>query len=291
MSDGYAGAVNEAVDAERVAAEAEARTVTGGAGRGHYLDPAGSTMAGVLAGGYKDPATGELHRHFTVREMDGEDEDLLGGKGNAMALINQVIVRCLVSIGPITDRARFAEAVQQMPTADRVAVLITLWRASLGDHYVQKLECPNEDCRKEDRYTTDLSSLVVQPMPRPTERAYRTELPSGRVVQWHIMTGSDEEWMGMASRKQREKDGTTLAFLARVDELDGTRLDREARYADACARLKALPKRDRHMMRQLIVEYEGGVDTDVEYECKHCGHQWRGVIPVGAPSFFFPSVR
>jgi hypothetical protein len=294
--------INEVEDAKRVAEEAaaavdnpETRTVTGDKGRGHYLDPAGNTMSGRLAGGYL-AAPEKLYKEFVVREMTGAEEDMLIGKGSVLPRINQVITNCLISIGPITDRAVIAQAVQDMPTADREAVLLTLRRLSLGDAYVLPITCPDDDCKKEDKYTIDLGKLEVRDMPNPTVRQYRTKFlkedgktPTGRECLWHIMTGSDEEWMAEISKKRREKDGVSLSFLARIEEIGGVRIDRE-KYDDAMPIIKAMPVSERNQIRDLVEEYEGGVDTTIEFECKECKHEWKGVIPVASPAFFFPSV-
>jgi rubrerythrin len=271
-------------------AEQEARTVTGDKGRGHYLDPAGGTMAGRLPGGYLD-AQGALHREFVVREMTGAEEDLLAGKGSKMALINQVITNCLVSVGTVQDKAEIARAVQSMPTADRIAVLLTLRRVSLGDSYTLRLKCPNEDCREEDNYTIDLGTLEVHDMASPTERQYRTTFTTGRSCLWHVMTGADEEWMAATSKRRNERDAVTLSFLARIDEIGGEAVNRETRYDAAAALLKTMPVRERHELRELIVQYEGGVDTEMEFECRKCGHVWEGTMPVATAAFFFPSAR
>lgn len=283
---------DEAADAERVAREAEPRTVTGDGGRGHYLEAAGSHMAGRLPGGYLDDA-GTLHKDFVVREMTGREEDLLVSKGNRMTLLNQVIANCLVSLGGVSDRAEIGRAVQAMPTADRIAVLITLRRASLGDLYQLRLKCPNEDCREEDTYSVDLGALEVRDMEQPTVRAYETTLPSGMVVAWHIMTARDEEWMAAASKKRREADGISLGALARIDAINGERLDRETDrgYAAAMERIKGMAARDRQWFREEAERYEGGVDTDLQFQCKHCEHEWEGHMPVATMGFFFPSAR
>jgi hypothetical protein len=293
--------VDEVADAERVAATAEAavaqeelRTVTGDKGRGHFLDPAGSTMSGKLPGGVL--VGDKLYKDFIVREMAGTEEDLLVGKGPVLPRINQVIANCLVSIGAVQGRAEIARAVQEMPTADREAVLLTLRRLSLGDAYVLPMKCPNEDCGEEDRYTIHLDKLEVRDMPNPTERRFRTTFPAtekeaGRECVWHIMTGADEEWMAGVGKKKHANDGVSLSFLARIDELGGVKLDREGNYEGAMKRVKDMPVRERNHLRQLVEEFEGGVDTTIEFQCEKCKHEWKSTIPVATPAFFFPSAR
>jgi hypothetical protein len=291
---------NEAEDAVRVAEKeaeaAETRTVTGDAGRGHFLDPAGSTMSGKLPGGFRDEA-GVLHRAFVVREMTGVEEDLLGGKGSQMVRMNRIITNCLLSLGTVSDKAIIATAVQAMPTADRVAVLLTLRRLSLGDAYVLRLKCPNEDCLVEDSYTVSLGDLEVSDMAQPEQRQFETVCPSGRRVGWHVMTGADEEWMWDVAKRRHDDDAFTLSFLARMDTIDGEPVRRgtgaknDAVYDLAAARVKALTVRERNDVREEVVALEGGVDTTVEFECKQCHHTWERSLPIGGPDFFFRSAK
>ena len=55
--------------------------------------------------------------------------------------------------------------------------------------------------------------------------------------------------------------------------------------------VKALSLRERGEFRSLVDEHEGGMDTDVQFSCAECKHEWRGELPVISMNFFFPSAR
>lgn len=270
---------------------ADKQTVTEGSGRGHYLDPASPYMAGILPGGYID-GEGQLHRNFVVREMTGNEEDLLVGKGSPLARFNQIIANCMVSLGPIEDRAALRRAVMDLPEADRIAILITLRRASLGDMFEAKINCPNPDCKLESKHFVNLADLDIKPMMHPMDRHMTSTLTTGRVIAWHILTGTDGEWMAAQTKRSLEEDAVTLSYLARIDAIDGVALDRTMKgYKRAVALLKGMSFRERQELRALVDEYEGGIDTEVVFQCEHCKHEWTGDLPVVSFSFFFPSVR
>lgn len=271
--------------------EVETQPVVDGKGRGHYLDPAATTMTGTLPCGYIDLDSGDLYTSFVVREISGREEDLLVGKGAPLQRFNQVIANCLVSIGPITSRSRMREVVLDLPEADREAILITLRRASLGDIFDMRVVCPNPKCKEQMDKKLDLGSLELIKMENPKERHLETDLPSGRVVSWHVMTGHDGEWMEAQDKKSREERPLTLSALARIDSINGVKLDREKGFRKAMDMIGALPSRDRDEFRWVVEEHEGDIDTDIELDCPYCRHEWWGTLPIGSMDFFFRSAR
>ena len=78
-------------------------------------------------------------------------------------------------------------------------------------------------------------------------------------------------------------------MLTRIDKVDGIELDRNKNLKDALSTLKGLRLSERNEIRELFKENEGTIDTEVDYECQHCGHEFKSELDVGQPSFFFPS--
>lgn len=271
--------------------EAEKVTVTDEPGRGHVLDPASPHLSGRLPAGYIDSKTGQLFNTFVVREISGYEEDLLAGKGTPLVRLNQIIANCLVSIGPITDRTLFGRIVLDLPEPDRLALLISLRRASFGDHFDRRIICPNPECREEALQSVNLAELEIKPMQDPMQRSLCSTLSSGTVVRWHVMTGEDSMWMAMQSKKSLEQDSITLSHLARMDAVGEVALNREKNLRQAITTLKAMRARDRQEFRSMVEEYEGDIDTEITYACKKCAHEWKGELQVVSFDFFFPLVR
>jgi hypothetical protein len=250
----------------------------------HTLDVASGTIAGELPAGHID-ADGKLHRDFVAKEMTGHEEDILAGTGKVMPRLNQVITNCLVSLGDITDRKTLSKAVSEMVAVDRIVVLMAIRRASLGDLWVRRVSCPK--CDKENTFRVDLHKMDVRPMAEPMQRTYETVLSSGKVIEWHVMSAEDEEWLTKKAKAQ--EDVLTLGLMARVDKVDDDVINREREYKKALRLLKGLRLVERREIRKATQEHEGSVDTTVEFECDFCGHEWKAEMSIGHPDFFFPS--
>ena len=250
------------------------------------LDPKSGTVAGVLPCGYLDP-DGKLHSDFIVREMTGEEEDVLAGKGPVITRLNRVILNCLDSLGGETDKTTLNRAVAQLTAVDRMLLMISIRRASLGDQYMMKITCQSQDCQDVSTASLNLAHLEVKPMEEPACREFETTLASGRLVKWHVMDGRDEQWLqGMAKKGQNI---LTLSMLSRVDGVDDLTLNRQSNLAGALKCLKAFRMSERNELRALFVKCEGSVDTEVEYECPSCGHEFKSELDVGQQTFFFPA--
>jgi hypothetical protein len=160
---------------------------------------------------------------------------------------------------------------------------------SLGDSYSVKVKCPDDKCGTENRYVLDLSVIEILPMRDPKQREFEVTLSGGAQIKWHIMTGSDEEWL--SAKQKKKEDVLTLAILARVDEVNGKKIVREGKkeYQESMGILKGLRISERHELRTMFEEHEGSVETNVDFTCPDCGYEWSADMDVTQPSFFFPS--
>jgi hypothetical protein len=247
---------------------------------------ASSVLAVDLPCGYVDPEGG-VQQELVVSEMTGYEEDLLAGKGPILQRLNQIILNCTRRLGSIEERGQLNRAVSALTASDRMVALLAIRRASLGDFYEVKVQCPNPECKEEVRFTLNLADVEIRAMADPTKRTFEHTLTSGRQVAWHVMTSADEEWLTQKGKKR--EDVLTLALLSRVDMVDGLEINRARDYKAAMARLKALSTRDRNEIRTHFEQCEGHVDTVVDFSCPSCQHEWRDELSLGQASFFFPS--
>lgn len=271
---------------EEMTAEDRPEVEKPGKTKAHMMDTGPETISGELPCGYLD-SDGELHVNFIVGEMSGEEEDLLAGSGPIMARLNRVISNCTIQLGTITDRIALFKAACDLTAPDRMLLLITIRRASLGDHFDFPVRCPNSRCQHPDDKTVNLADLKVTSMPDRRTRSYESKV-GPHTFKWHVQSADDEEWLTTQTKKR--EDIPTLAIMSRVEEIDGAKLKRETPkdLRETKAILKKLSARNRNGMRVLFKEVEGDIDIDVEIECQSCGHQWTGQMEVASPRFFFP---
>jgi hypothetical protein len=240
-------------------------------------DPKASQGIFDLPCGYLDDS-GVLHREVAVREMTGNEEDMLASKNVPVAKkMNELITRCVSRIGTFTDAPQLAKIVQDLPVGDRMFLVFAIRQVSLGDDYPFKAACP--ECKKESIYNVLLSTLDIKAMPDPSKRVFDDVLPkSGKAFRYRILTGRDEERIGRLSKND---DTLSLAMQMRIELLDGK--------PPTLADLKALGIKDRNHIRKVFEDVEGGIDTTVDMTCEDCTHDFQTQLDVAQVGFFFPS--
>lgn len=246
------------------------------------IDPAlehakSSVDAFELPCGYLDD-DGNLHTSVSVREMTGEEEEILAAKNMPPSKkINSILSRCTDSIGDVAGPF-IEKIIPDLIQGDRIYLLIAIRRASLGDDMPFLTKCPS--CEQDARFILDLADLEVKKMPDPRIRTYPLELPkTGKKLVMKVLTGRGEDAIGKADR--RGKDVITAAIFARVDSMD----EKPVTMAD----LKALPLIDRNFLRNEWEDHEGGVDTEVKIDCPSCGIEYDTELDISQQGFFNPS--
>lgn len=259
-------------------------------GKTHLMDAASCKLSGEFAAGYIDN-DGKIISTFIVREMSGEEEELLVAKGPAFPRLTAIVSNCLEVVGPYSDRIKIGQIAASLTAVDRMIVLMSIRRVSLGDFFDLKIPCANkkEKCANVINASIDLSALKINKMMDARKRNFESTMKDGRVVRWHIMSAPDEEWLVTARRE--EEDLLTLSMMARLESIGDVKIGRstplEAKRSRAY--LKALRVRDRREIRAFFRVDEGSLDTDIEFACPKCKFEWTQTIDVGTPLFFFPS--
>lgn len=267
---------------------------------GSLDQPRASEGVFMLPAGYLDD-DGVLHREVQIREMTGEEEDLMGARsGDFAARMNQVMANCTMRIGTIEERPRILTIIRKLPIADRTFLFTALRRVSLGDEYTMEVECPK--CDKTSRMILDLGTLAVKGMPDPEKRVYDVTLPSGKLAKWKIMTGEEEEKLSTLRDASNMRDVLSYAIMMRLVEYDGQKLELGGRLTDARGKVsfdkegrtflklvKGMSSRDRNFLRKEFGDHEAGMDTDVEFECPECSAKFTGSFDPTQVGFFFPS--
>lgn len=261
-----------------------------------------------IVGGYVDDE-GNVHREVMLRSMGGKEEDLLGATGIPITQrFTEIMANCVQRIGDISGHDQVRKAVHDLPSGSRIHLLISLrrtthWRRH-KDIYEMVVRCPSRPCRKESTHKIDLGKLDLFDMPEPDKRTYDIYLQDAEVkVTWKVLTGAGDMIIN-AITGEDERETLTYAIMARLHAIDGQELKlgvsdylnadhTKLKLSKRAQRLKEIVQgwtsADRDDLRVEFEEKEPGVDTEIEFDCPHCGVDFMGALSVGQPSFFFPS--
>lgn len=222
--------------------------------------------------------SGNLHTSVTVREMTGEDEEILAARNMPTTKkINKILTRCTESIGSFSGPV-LNNVIPDLTQGDRIFLLMAIRRASLGNDMPFQTTCPQ--CKEEARFVLDLGDLETKKMANPALRTYDLTLPkTGKKVRMRVLTGRGEEAISKAA--QKGTDLISTAILARMESID----DKPATMDD----LKALPLADRNFLRDSWEDHEGGVDTQVQIDCPSCNAAYETELDISQQGFFNPS--
>lgn len=246
--------------------------------------PKGTTGIYELPCGYLDPRTQELVREVEVREITGHEEDMLASQQiPSPQKISSLLAGCVTRIGEVTDKGLIAGMVQDMTLGDRVFLIFSIRRVTLGDELPVREKCP--ECKTTTLFMVDLEEdLDPKPMPDPMKRVYDVVLPSGIKARFRVSTGRDEAHLAKLAKRQKQKsDALSQSILLRLELLGDEK--------PTLKMVKSLGMRDRNFLREQFQEVEGGVDTTLELECPACGYEWEKDLDLSAANFFFPGGR
>lgn len=242
------------------------------------LDPKSSQGGYTLPCGYLSPE-GALYRKIEIREMTGAEEDILASKNTKAAdKMHMIMSRCVTRMEDESDPAKIAHMVESLPVGDRLFLLMAIRQVTLGDEYFFRAKCPNDQCAKESVYGVLLSELEVKQSPDPMKRIFDTILPKSQIpVRFRLLTGRDEATIGT---KAGSADALSLAMLIRIELFNGK--------PPTLGDIKGIGLKDRQFMRSMFDGVDGGIDTETEMTCSHCGTEFKKDVDVAQSGFFFP---
>lgn len=232
----------------------------------------------TLPAGYIDLASNELWTDVEVRELRGREEDLLASRQvpNEKKL-SALLSSCLMRVGPITDKGRIAQIVEELTVGDRVYLLFAIRRVTLGNDLPVREECPNSNCKAKNLFVIDLSELTIKAMPDPRKRIYDVTLPSGRTARFRTSIGADESRVAKQVKRTQMDEGSQM-LLMRLELVDGE--------PPTIATLQDMGMRDRAFLREQFEAVEGGVDTTIQLDCPSCGQEWEKDLNLASADFF-----
>ena len=231
-----------------------------------------------LPTGYID-IDGVLHKEVSLREITGEEEDILTSRKTPTHLrMNKILENCVTSIGPYDQFSiKWKTIIKDLVASDRLFLIIQLRILSLGPIYSAKMQC--ENCEAYSNENVDLNDFKIEGLKDPMERQWTGSLPGGKEYVAKTQTGWEEAKL---AKHSESKDIMSLSMLARIVSIDGN--DNVNLHM-----LKKMSLLERQHLRKDFTSREGSIDKSLEYECQECGQENSETVDIGTPNFFFPS--
>lgn len=157
-----------------------------------------------LPGGF-ERMPGVFDYDVEVRELTGEDEEVLAKTNSIGKALMTIINRATVKIG---DEPATTEMIDHLLAGDREAVLLQIRKATYGSTEEFRITC--RTCGEEQQVTVDLDKDVpIKELESPQDRYWTMQLRCGE-AQLRLPTGSVQRKVANAG------DGKTIAELNTV---------------------------------------------------------------------------
>lgn len=221
-----------------------------------------------LPSGYLDNE-GTLHKTVIVREMSGEEEELILNAETSKA--GQVLNRVLDRVAKLKD-APGIKFVDSLLMVDQLFLLVQARVLSFGKEYTFSVEC--DACRKKSQIKLDLESLSFTAPKNPKIEEKVKLKRSGLEIEYKKNQGKDQpNLLKILESKSTDKITQLLEYrISKILNKNGEEVEK--------AIIKKLPVSDRKALREAMNESEGDAETIVDYECVHCSHNMKVRLPI-----------
>lgn len=228
--------------------------------------------------GYTDE-DGVVHKSFTLREINGKDEEAINKgevKKNTSKVVTVLLTRCVTSIGTLTPKTvgvkKWEEIIKNLYVGDQDYMLLQLRKISVGSEIELGHECPH--CKQKLRTVVDIDELEIKPF--SGEHKIEFTLPRGykdkkgvthKEGVMRLPTGLDREILTPIVKNNTAK--ATTVMLTRVCKFnDGLPVTDDV--------ISELCLKDRNYLGNLLDEHNFGVKLEVEVTCDSCGETFTG---------------
>lgn len=246
-----------------------------------FVGAKSSVASYELPTGWLDTETGELYKEIELREITGEEEDMLAStRMSAGVKMNNLMTACIQKIGPHTDKSKIRSILDELVSNDRFFLVYKIREISLGPVY--KFQTPCLHCQDNQLRMVDLSEVVIPGLLEPKKRIYEGTLPRSKSpYRWKVQDGRSEDFAQKLLEKNKDDILSTI-IQQRVQEID--------RQPVSLNLLKKLPLADRIFLRSEFTKIEGEVDDKIIVDCPKCGQTFEVTADVAKKEFFFPTV-
>ena len=213
-------------------------------------------------------AGGEWRQHVWLRPWNGADAVFLGSalpKSSSAAQRTTVILsRCLSRDGATPARTEFA---RNLSSGDREAVLLHLWRITIGDRIDCVLTCPS--CMEKMDLELRVSDLLVSPNGQMQGTYSHAIAGDGQSydVRFRLPTGADQE--AVAELALGDLEAAIQLILARcIEQVNGCVVDQIP-----AAVAEALP--------QVMAEIDPQAELVLHAACPSCQTEFQTLFDMG----------
>lgn len=225
-----------------------------------------------------------------VRGLRGAEVNLFSDE-NAVRkgdLFDRVLRACVIGIqdpGPYSQHGETLNWAHVL-TCDREYLLVCIRIATYGPEYSVGLTCPNPTCKSKFYWDIDLRELEIVDLDDDViaKIASGTNafdvVVDGTTFTFKLLTGESELQAARLLRKNRSEILTT-AIAVRVIAIDG-----EAKSQKQVAAYFAKYDKPLSDVTDAIIEFDGGIDNDIEAECPECGGGFDLKLPLEGKGFW-----
>lgn len=154
--------------------------------------------------------------------------------------------------------------------------------------YVFPHQCTDTGCRRKFEWELELEDLPVKPLPELSIATFVSgnkfsTIVAGKRVTYKLTTGADEG-VALDARDRSPEKRATAALRSRVVAVEGVE------FEDTHAWIEDLDAGDAFDLISAMEREDGGVETDIDIECPHCGNLMTVDLPLG-DAFWTPRRR
>lgn len=214
-----------------------------------------------LLGGYYDSFSDDLIMTAQVRELNGEDEEVISRAGDPGRALMQILSRGVVKIG---EKQASAEILDGLLAGDREWLLLNIRRVTLGNDIPFQGPCPH--CNVEGEFSVDLSKIKADRLANPVaDRTFTVDCKAGP-VSVSLPTGeTQKKLVELKDKTGPELDSVVLREC--IDEINGLPVTDK----NAVKRLGILDRRE--ILKQITERNPGPLLHEASAPCTACGQE------------------
>ncbi len=215
-----------------------------------------------LDGGYLSLNTGEWVHEFTVRELNGYDEEALARIKEPGKLIIAMVERGLVRVG---SEKTSPDLLDGILAGDWDTVLLAIRIATFGEEVEREVQC--ESCGDDYEVTINLRNDIQHKTLDPADHVFLVKgRKKGREYKVSVATGAVQRGVLLA-KNQSLAEMSTMMLKECIQEIDGKPV-----LSDADVR--SIPLADRRAIIHEIDERRVGPNLqEVTIKCPTCGSE------------------
>lgn len=223
-----------------------------------------------LPGGWINPMNGELVRFAHVRELTGEDEEIIYAaqeNSRPLEVVDKVIKNATVDLGGMVTGS---DMLGSLLVGDRDALGLAIYIATYGSDFPLTPKCLA--CGEINSVTMELEKdIPVKPMDDPMQRTVTITTRKGSEIRARLLTGDDVMSALAALPKFLNIAALNTLLIGRaLESVDGKSVRELPQSPQVMAKQMAIPDRTA-LLTALDAAQPGPSWDEVKCQCSSCG--------------------